>query len=179
MVPVGKDLILIGQVRTAAVDEVDARQVVLFGNLLGAQMLFDSDRIIGATLHGGVVADHHDLLPHNAANARDDARAGGGAVIHAMGGGGANLEKWRAGIEQVRHTAAGQHLATALMTGAGSLAAAHAGGRGCRVDLLQRFEMRRLIGPEGLGPGYDARCQTHLKSPVPLCLCELPQAPPV
>jgi hypothetical protein len=40
MVAVREDLVLAGQVRAAAVDQINARQMILFGDLLGAQVLF-------------------------------------------------------------------------------------------------------------------------------------------
>jgi hypothetical protein len=39
--------------------EVDARQVVLQGNLLGTEMLLDGDRIVRASLDGRVICNNH------------------------------------------------------------------------------------------------------------------------
>ena len=57
VVAVGEDLGLEGEERAAAVDEVDARQVVLEGDLLGAQVLLDRHRVVGAALDRRVVGD--------------------------------------------------------------------------------------------------------------------------
>ena len=63
MVAVGEDLGLVRQVRAAAVDQIDARQPVLLGDLLRAQMLLDRQRIVGAAFDRRVVADDHHLRP--------------------------------------------------------------------------------------------------------------------
>src|SRR3712207_7804657 len=44
-----------------SVHQVDARQPVLLGNLLCAEVLLDRYRIVGAALDGRVVGDDHDL----------------------------------------------------------------------------------------------------------------------
>ena len=63
VVAVGKDLGLERQERAARVDEVDARQPVLLGDLLGAQVLLHRQREVGAALHRRVVGDDHALAP--------------------------------------------------------------------------------------------------------------------
>src|SRR3546814_3069932 len=61
VVAVGKHLVLARQVGAAGIDQVDARQMVLLGNLLGSQMLLHGDREVGAAFHRGVVSDDHAL----------------------------------------------------------------------------------------------------------------------
>ena len=70
---VGEDLVLHRQERAAGVDEVDAGQVVLGRDRLGAQVLLDRDRVVGAALDGGVVGDDHALAAADPADAGDDA----------------------------------------------------------------------------------------------------------
>ena len=55
VVAVGKHVGLIRQVGAARVDEVDARQAVLRGDLLRAQVLLDGDRVVGAALRVCVI----------------------------------------------------------------------------------------------------------------------------
>ena len=81
MVTVGKNFVLMRQVRPAAIDQIDARQVVRFGNFLGPQMLFDGHRVISATLYRRVIADNHALAARNAAYSRDQASTGNFAII--------------------------------------------------------------------------------------------------
>ena len=111
MVAVGEDLGLVRQVRAAAVDQIDARQPVLLGDLLRAQMLLDRQRIVSAALHRRVVADDHHLPARHAADAGDHARARHFAVVHVAGGELADFEERRAGIEQPLDAVAGQQLA--------------------------------------------------------------------
>ena len=58
---VGEDLGLQRQERAARVDEVEARQPVLLGDLLRAQVLLDRQREVRAALDGRVVGDDHAL----------------------------------------------------------------------------------------------------------------------
>jgi hypothetical protein len=84
MITVREDLILMRQVRAAAVDQVNTRKPVGLGNLLRAEMLFDRHRIISAALHRRVVAHDHALAPRNAANAGDDPRTGDFIPVQAV-----------------------------------------------------------------------------------------------
>jgi hypothetical protein len=63
VVAVGEDLVLVGQVGAAGVDQVDAGQAVLRSDLLRAQVLLDREREVAAALDGGVVAHDHALDP--------------------------------------------------------------------------------------------------------------------
>jgi hypothetical protein len=83
---VGEDLVLLGQERAAGVDEVDARQVVVEGDLLGPQVLLDRDRVVGAALDGGVVGDDHAFAAGDAAHSGDDPGRGGLVAVQAGGG---------------------------------------------------------------------------------------------
>ena len=111
MVAVREDLGLVRQVRAAAVDQIDARQPVLLGNLLRAEMLLDRQRIVSAAFDRRVVADDHDLFAGNSADAGDDPGARHFALIHVARGELADLEEWRAWIEQSFDPIAGQKLA--------------------------------------------------------------------
>ena len=108
---VGEDLVLLGQERAAGVDEVDARQVVVQRDLLGAQVLLDGDRVVGAALDGGVVGDDHALAAGDAADAGDDAGGGRLVVVQAVGGQRRQLQEARAGVEQAVDAVARQQLA--------------------------------------------------------------------
>ena len=82
MVAVGKDLGLERQERAAGVDEVDARQAVLLGHLLRAQVLLHRQREVRAALDRGVVRDDHALAALDDADSGDDPRRGRLAVVH-------------------------------------------------------------------------------------------------
>ncbi len=62
MIAVGKHLILAWQMGAAAIDQINARQIVLLRDFLGAKMLLDGQRIIGAALDGGVIGDNDAFL---------------------------------------------------------------------------------------------------------------------
>ena len=111
MIAVGKDLGLVRQVRAAAVDQIDARQAVRFGDLLRAEMFLDRQRIVSAAFDRRVVADDHHLPARHAADAGDDARARHFAFVHVAGGELADLEERRARIEQPLDAIAWQQFA--------------------------------------------------------------------
>jgi hypothetical protein len=124
VVAVGEDLGLVRQVRPAAVDQIDARQAVLLGDLLGAQVLLHRHREIGAALHGGVVGDDHHLAARDPADAGDHAGAGRLAVIEVAGGQLADLQERRAGIQQALDALARQQLAARRVARPGALGTA-------------------------------------------------------
>ncbi len=100
MLAVGEDLGLVRQVRSAAVDEIDARQPVLERDFLRAEVLLHGQRIVGPALHRRVVADDHHLPARHAADAGDHARAGHFVMVQIESGELADLEERRARIEQ-------------------------------------------------------------------------------
>ena len=61
VVAVREDLVLPRQEGAARVDQVDAGEPVLLGDLLGPQVLLHRERVVGAALDGGVVGDDHAL----------------------------------------------------------------------------------------------------------------------
>jgi hypothetical protein len=129
VVAVREHVVLVRQVGAARVDQVDAGQVVLFRDFLGAQVLLDRHRVIGAALDGGIVTDDHAFLAGHAADAGDDAGRWGGIVIHVVGRELGEFEEGRARVEQHLHAVARQQLAAREVLGAGRLAAALGDGR--------------------------------------------------
>ena len=119
MVPVRKDLVLLRQVDTTRVNQVDARQAILGGNLLGTQVFLDREREVGATLDRGVVGDDHALMPHDPADAGDNTGGRCRTIVHTIGGKLGEFEKGRADVEQSAYPLTGQQFPPALMLGAG------------------------------------------------------------
>ena len=111
VIAIGKHVDLVRQVRAARIDEIDARQVVLAGDLLRPQVLLDGQRVVRAALDRRVVADDHAFAAADAADAGDDAGGGDRSVVHAVRGQLRELEKRRAGIEQRADALARQQLA--------------------------------------------------------------------
>ena len=83
---VGEDVGLERQVGAARVDQVEARQPVLLGDLLRAQVLLDRQRQVGAPLDGGVVGDDHAGAPLDDADPGDDPGRGRLALVDVPGG---------------------------------------------------------------------------------------------
>ena len=100
VVAVGEDLGLERQERAARVDEVEAREPVLLGHLLRAQVLLHGEREVRAALDGRVVRDDHALAALDDADARHDPGARRSAVVHLPRGERVQLEEGRAGIDE-------------------------------------------------------------------------------
>src|SRR5262252_2599619 len=77
---------MLGQIRPAAVNQIDAGKAVLARDLLGAQVLLHRHWEIGAALDGGVVAYDHALMSCDASHPRDNTRRVNVARVHAMSG---------------------------------------------------------------------------------------------
>ena len=111
MIAIGKDLVLARQKCAARIDEVDARQVVLLGNFLRAQVLLDGQRIVRAAFHGRVIGDDHAFETVDAADARDDSGAGHVVAVDLPGGLPTDFEEMRIFVEQPADAIARQQLA--------------------------------------------------------------------
>ena len=111
VIAVRKHLVLIGQVRPAAVDKVDAGQMVFLRDLLRTEVFLDGHRIVRTTLHGGIVADDHAKSPADLPDPRNRPGTGRGPIIHPMRGHRTDLQKRRPRIQEVRHPIPRQHLA--------------------------------------------------------------------
>jgi hypothetical protein len=125
MLAIGEHFVLHRQERAARIDEVNARQAVLFGDLLRAQMLFHGEREIRAALHRRVVRDDHAFAAMHAADAGDDTRrrhaALGRTCSHAASAD--TFEKRRAGIEYAINALARQEFPARMMALNGFFAA--------------------------------------------------------
>ena len=148
----GKDLVLLRQEGAAGIDHVDAGQIVLPRDILGAKMLLHRHRIIGAALDGRVVGDDDAFAPRDPAHPGDDAGRMHVAAIEAVGRQRRQFEKRRSRIDQEIDALARQHLAARGMPDARGLAAA----AGDLVELLPELGDQRA---HGLGvAGKIGRC---------------------
>jgi hypothetical protein len=152
VIAVREHLVLVGQVGPAAVHQVDARQPVCLGNLLGAQVLLHRHRIVGAALHRGIIGDDHDLAALDPPDACNDAGAGRIAIVQPVRRGRADFKKRRAGVEQPRHPFTRQDLATRHMPLARRLSAAIKGCLHSLIDHRQRIKHRLAVGVELFTP---------------------------
>ena len=115
MLAVREDFGLVRQVRTAAIDQINARQMVLLGDFLRAKVFLHRHREIGTTFHRGVIADDHAGASGYLTNARDHTCTGGLVIIHAIGRQRADLQKGRARINQLLNPLTRQQFSTFYM----------------------------------------------------------------
>ncbi len=141
MIAVGEDIGLKRQIRAAAIDQIDARQVIGLGNFLRAQVLFDRCRIVGTALHSRIIAGDHHLTARDAANTRNHARAAYVAAIHAVCSKLADLQKRRSRIQQPLHPLTRQKLTAGHMAFAVLFGAAKRG----LGDMFAQFLSQRLV----------------------------------
>src|SRR5262249_54274998 len=124
VVAVGEDLVLERQERAAGIDEIEARQAVLLGHLLRAQVLLDREREVRAALDRRVVRDDRALAALDDADAGDDARRRRLAVVELPGGEGVQLEERAARVDEPVDALARRQLAARAMPLGRLLAAA-------------------------------------------------------
>jgi hypothetical protein len=101
MIFVWEYFVLIGQVGSAGIHQIDARQMVFSRDVLSAKVLFDAHRVVGAALYSGVVGDDDAFNTGNATDARDDACCGHIVLtVHVVSRKLGKFQKRRAGVEQ-------------------------------------------------------------------------------
>ena len=128
VVAIRKHLVLLRQECAARIDEVDAGQSVLEGDLLRPKVLLHGHRVVGAALDGGVVADHHHVASVDQPDARDDPRAGRVATVEALGGERRQFDEGTALVEEPADAVPGEQLAAGDVTLARSVRATDRGG---------------------------------------------------
>ena len=74
--------------------------MILFGDLLGAQMFLNRHRKIRPAFDGGVVGNDEHFAIADASDASDDARAWTLVVVEVSRGERGEFEEWRIGVEQ-------------------------------------------------------------------------------
>ena len=159
---IGEDLVLQRQVGAAAVHQVEAWQPVLQRDLLGTQVLLDSEREVRAALHGRVVGNDDALHSLHQADAGHHAGPRRLAVIEAICRERRELQEGAAGIDQPLDPLADRHLAAFTVTRDRSLVATGASlahGPGLRPQVVdQRMHCGR-IGGEGRRGGIEGGVQ--------------------
>ena len=165
---VREHLVLEGEERATRVHEIDAGQVVLEGDLLGAEVLLDAHRVVGAALHRRVVRDHHALDPAHPADPGDEARGRHVAAVHVPRGELGELEEGSARVEELAHPVAGEELSAVEVTLAGPFAAAPLDHRHLGAEVLDerghRFGVRAKLG----GPRVHAALDDGHRVRLPL-----------
>ncbi len=167
---VGEDVVLVGQVRPAGVDEVDAREPVVLGDLLGTQVLLHRHRVVRAALDGGVVGDDDAFAAVHPADAGDDARSRARIVVHAVRGQRGELEERGARVEERFDAVAGRQLAAVDVLLPRLLRSPARGGRdavpefgdelGMRLGV--RLPRRRIDGSSHCSHSHSPHCTFQL-----------------
>jgi hypothetical protein len=162
MVLIGENLVALGEVRSAAIDQIDHRKAVLEGDVLGAHVLADGLLEERPALGRGVVGDDHADHAADRADAGHQAGGGHGVVVQPPGGERRQLEKGAERIDQQVDALAHRDLAALAMALDHALAAA---GQPPCLPLAQRLQQAIIdggVGPERLGHGIDrARQRRH------------------
>ena len=112
---VREHLVLAWQVGAARIDQIDAGQTVLAGDSLRPQVLLHAQRIVGTTLHRGVIGDDHALNALDSADTGNHPGRRNRLAIDLMGGQLADFQKGRTRIEQRIHALTRQQLAACQM----------------------------------------------------------------
>ena len=159
MVAVREHLILQRQERAAGVDEVQARQPVLRGDLLGPQVLLHGQREVRPALHGRIVRDDHALRALDHADARDDSRARRIAVVEIPGGERVQLEERRVGVDQPVDALPRGELAARAVAFDGLLAAAARDLLRALVQLRDERGHSLVAARELVGAALDLRLE--------------------
>ena len=142
---VGEDLVLQREEGAARVDEVEARQVVLLGDLLRAEVLLHGQREVRAALHGRVVGDDHARAAFDDPDPGHDPRRGRLAVVDVPGGECVQLEERRARVDESVDSLARGQLAAGAVALERALAAARGNERRPVAELVD--ELRHPLRP--------------------------------
>ncbi len=111
MFAIRKHLILTRQVGAAGIHQIDARQAVLLGDRLGAQMLLYGQWVIGTAFDRGIVGDDHAFDALDPADSGDHPSSRYLFAVHLMCSQLADFQKRRTGVQQTVDTLARQQLA--------------------------------------------------------------------
>ena len=162
VVAIREDLRLEGQERATGIDQVDARQAVLEGDLLGPKVLLDRHRVVGAALDGRIVGDDDAGGPFDAADAGDDPGGWRVVVVQAGPRERAQFEERRARVQESLDPFADGELAPLPMACDRALVAARTtsrNGRLARPEVGHQRGQCIVIGPRLGGGGVEPAAQ--------------------
>ena len=181
VIAVREDLVLQRQERAARIDEVDAGQVILSGDLLRAQVLLHRHREVRAALDRRVVRDHDDFRALHAADTGDHAGGRCAAVVHAVRRERGQLEERRAGVEEGAHAIARQKLAALRVLAPRVFAAALGRNRHALLQLVGERAHVGSVGVKGLGarihPRRNHAVASKISRPISMRRISLVPAP--
>lgn len=149
VIAVGEDLCLKRQEGAAAIDKIDAGEIILLSDLLSAQMLFDRQRIVRTALHRRIVGDDHHLAPGDAPDAGDDTGGRNRLIIDLVRCQRPNFEKGGRRVEQAFNPFAHKQLAARCMALTRLQGTASARLRQPGAQIIEQHGIRFRISAEG------------------------------
>jgi hypothetical protein len=155
---VGEDVVLHRQIGAPRVHQVEARQPVLEGDLLRAEVLLDRHREVGAALHGGVVGDEDALDSLDQPDAGHHPRPRRLVVVQAGGRQRGELQEGAARIDQPIDPFADGHLAALTVPRDGPLVAARSALADCpgsRPEVIDQAAQGSVIRDECVSGGVE------------------------
>ena len=181
IVGVGKDVFLQRKKHAGGVDQINRRDVIFDGDILRANDFLRGHREKRAGFHGGVVGDDHERAAADAREPgyRSGRRRAAPLFVHFVGGENAQLEKLRAGIDQLRDAFARREPAFLVLRFDGFRAAALANLLFFVLDLGEEiddaavvfFEVGRLRVDAGFQDGRShsqtSRRDSHRRAEAP------------
>src|SRR5687768_14778420 len=116
MIEVGKDFVLQGQKRPARIDEIQAGQIILFGDLLSAQMLLDRHREVRPTFDSGIVGDDEHFAVADASNTSNYSSSRSLVIVEISRGKGRKFQERRARVKQAFYALTDKELALLFLS---------------------------------------------------------------
>jgi hypothetical protein len=164
VLPVGEHLVLEREEGTAGVDEVDAREIVLLGDLLGAEVLLHGQREVRAALDRRVVCDDHAGSPLDHADPGHDPGRRGLTVVDLPRRERIQLEERGSRVDEPIDPLAGRQLAARAVPLDRCLAAAPGDERSALAELRDELPHPRLPARERLVTDDMGREDRHAAS---------------
>ena len=100
VVAIGEDVSLHREEGTTAINQVDAGEPILLGDLLGTEMLLHREWVVGAALDRSIIRDNHHLTPTNTADTSNNPCSGNIIAVDVVGRQRTELEKGSSLIKQ-------------------------------------------------------------------------------
>ena len=139
-------------------------------HLLGAQVLLHGHRVVGPTLHRGVVRDDDALTTADATDARDDSRAGRFVVVQLVRGERGKLKERTAAVEEGVDAISREEFSPLDVSLARRLGTSRVVIEAF-FELVHEGQLRGLVAREGFAVTVDrARKSPHVHPPFELVM---------
>ena len=159
VITVWKHFVLQGQVGTAGIHEVNARQRILGGDVLGAQVLLDRNGVVRSAFHRCIVHDQHAGPSGDRTDARDESGGRRLSVVQIAGRQRREFQKRRPGVQQAIDPLPRQQLTAGNVPLARSGAAALTNRLDPGAEFVHQCPHARPVGPVGNPLDVEPACQ--------------------